>query len=450
MKFTSSLMPHQVTARDWCMETEKSGAIMCLDMGMGKTVVSLSVIVDKPMKTLVVLPLSLVAQWESEITTHTEGMKAAIHHGTKRHSIPMMGMVEVADVVLTTYNTVLSDFKTSRYGFYDNFARVIVDEAHKLKTQNSGMFKSFYSVFSKTPNKVLLTGTPVCNSETDLISLFMILNCTEYNSKSIWKGLSLDEKLSKLSDAKSKHMLVMKLEDTLPGMLPGMHIENKDNDINRNSDNYEMVHTNQLPIDGVLAKIIKLRQCANDARLMKFEDSVIEAEVGDKVEMIREIVQGIPTADKIVVFSQWKEMLEIISGHIDMPCVMFHGKMNKAAKDDAIQKFKEDANIKILYITIRAGSVGLNLKIANHAILVEPYFNAAEEEQAMRRVYRIGQKKPVKIYRLNMSNTVEVWMNQLKTIKTKIANKILNNEGTIDDLKKAIEHRDALFGQFVR
>lgn len=129
-------------------------------------------------------------------------------------------------------------------------------------------------------------------------------------------------------------------------------------------------------------------------------------------------------------------MLELIQSALpDIPSLIYTGKLSTAEKESVIEKFNTDDSIRVLYITLKAGSVGLNLNIANNAIIVEPYFNRAEEDQAMTRIYRIGQTRDVKIYKLDISNSIEQWMKSLQRRKSKISDKILNNTGTIVEIE---------------
>jgi SNF2 family DNA or RNA helicase len=215
---------------------------------------------------------------------------------------------------------------------------------------------------------------------------------------------------------------------------------------------YDDILTGRIPTEYKIQKIIKLRQCANEAKLIKYEEGAeveVITEMSDKLRMIQDIIRDIPEGEKVVIFSQWLEMLKLLQSNIDETSVIYHGKMKKHEKDQVIEDFKKDPEIKLLFITLKAGSVGLNLNIANNAILVEPYFNAAEENQAMTRVFRIGQTKDVKVYKLQMSNSVENWMKQLQQIKTKITDMVLDGVGSADDIKAEMENKIKMSARFI-
>jgi non-specific serine/threonine protein kinase len=450
-------MPHQVSAEKWCLEEENDGCILAMEMGLGKTVVSLSVMVKKPIKTLIVMPLSLLSQWEMEIETHTKGFKVAVHHGLARMKKENIKSIEDADIVLTTYNTIWSDFKKDIKDIYDDFERVIIDEVHKLRTRKSKMHIAIREMFYNVENKIFLTGTPVCNGINDIIALFQLLNHTPYNQPSFWKSADLAQKVKIVIELRKKHVLHMKVADTIPDKLPKLEIMDVSSDFERKKQHgmYDGILTGRIATGYKIQKIIKLRQCANEAKLLKFdkdsEFASLDIELSDKLRMVNTILEKIPSGEKIVIFSQWLEMLKILQANITdtRQSVIYHGKMKKEEKDDAIKEFKTNPEIQILFITLKAGSVGLNLNIANNAILVEPYFNAAEENQAMTRIFRIGQTKDVKIYKLQMENTIENWMKQLQQIKRKVTDIIMDDKGTAQDIEKEMDNKKLMSSKYI-
>ena len=425
---------------------------MALDMGVGKTVISLSVLVERPMRTLVVMPLSLLSQWESEVTKHTCGLTVAVHHGNRRTSLVSMNNTTSADVVLTTYHTILTDMQCDRASFYGGFMRIIVDEAHKLRTAKSKTHIAVASIFRKTQYKMLLTGTPICNSHEDMVSLFCLLNHRPFNNRSYWKGMDDEGKIVEMMDLRKKHVLYMRAEDYISGQLPCLQVLDVEQCFNKANQAgvYKDVLTDTIHTSTKVHKILRLRQCSNDVRLLKVEDKKYCAdEMSDKVSMVQHIVNGVPKGEKIIIFSEWLGMLKLLYLSVEAESLLYHGSLSKVNKDELINNFKTDANINVLFMTLKAGSVGLNLTEASHAILVEPYFNASEENQAMGRIYRIGQKRDVKIYKLRISNTVENWMRQLQRVKTKVADIVLREDGRMDELSSEMVEKTRMFDMFV-
>lgn len=449
LTFKPTLMPHQTEAKVWCLKKEKGGCLLALVMGAGKSIVSLAVMVERPMKTLLVLPLSLLAQWEAEITTHTTGFTVAVHHGVKRMSKENQEKMQNADVVLTTYNTIWSDYKNQRPEIYDTFERVIIDEAHKLRERKSKMHIAVSEVFSDVEHKILLTGTPIANGMQDLISMFYLMNHTPYNDPKHWSGMTLEDKAEQVLELRKDYVLYKTAEETIADKLPQISIMNSSMGFQNptNSGIYDNVLNGHIPTDYLIQKIIKLRQCANDVKLLKDEN--IANEISDKLAMTKEIIKNLPAGEKVVIFSQWLGMLEILHDNIEEKSVIYHGNLKKEDKNALINAFKTDDSIRIMYITLKAGSVGLNLTVANHAIICEPYFNAAEENQAISRVFRIGQTKHVMVHKLQISNSVESWLKQLQKVKSKMTDLILNDIGNVKELQEDVADKKSMFDQFI-
>ena len=458
--FLATLMPHQEKAKAWTLAEEKGGCLLCCGMGLGKTLITLSVMVERPKKTLVVLPLSLLSQWEAEIGKHTSGFVLAIHHGDKRAKAPAIKKFAEADVVLTTYNTVWTDYKNGNTGAYAEIERVVFDEAHKLRSHQSNMYKGTRAMFAGVPFKVLLTGTPVCNRMQDIVSLFSLLGREPMNDPSYWKSMSLEEKAEKVVEFRKKVVLYMKTEDTIGDKLPDLKVIDHDIRFEKDGqqDVYEKVLDGSIASKNKLQKILKLRQCANEAKLLVKKGVGKEAvragassELSDKVNLVKRIVGDLPAGDKIVIFSQWLGMLELLRDTVADAgsSLLYHGRMKKEDKDEVVRQFETDPEKRVLFITLKAGSVGLNLNVANHAIMVEPYFNAAEENQAMTRVFRIGQTKPVVVHRIRVSDTVEDWMKQIQKIKGKTAEMILCGKGDVVEIQDAIAEKGGMFEKLV-
>ena len=449
--FQGTLRPHQEKSLEWVLKKENKGCVLSLEMGLGKTIVSIAVVVTNPIKTLVIVPLSIMTQWESEFEKFSTGLTVMIYHGVNRKNL--IDDIDDADVVITTYNTFVSDLKNENTEHYDLFERVIVDEAHKMKNRKSMMHMSFVELFSDVKNKILLTGTPICNSEHDLISLFLLLNRRPYNDLEYWKGTNKDLVFEELQKLRRRYMLIMLAEKTIPNELPELTIENVIVPF-KMAPEQEKVYNRvlRMPTEGrgkMLQKISKLRLCVNDNKLIKIDDNVT-SELAEKIAVVTKIIESTPKDEKIIIFSSWLKMLNILNDEISEDCMLFHGSLRKEEKDAILLNFKKPRTARILLITIRSGSVGLNLNIANNCIIVEPYWAKTEEDQAIKRLYRMGQEKPVKVYKIMISNTIENWMTKLQEGKTKIVNKILFGKGNTQDIEECFAAKDEMFNQFVK
>lgn len=437
----ATLMPHQEEGVKWCLEREEVGCILADDMGLGKTVTSCTILVSNFVRTIIIVPLALLSQWASEIGRHTSGISVSIYHGGKRELMP-------SDVVLTTTHTIISDFKKGDAEKYSCFDRVIIDEAHKLKNYATHGHMMISTIFHRTMYKLLLTGTPICNSINDLISLIILLNRSPYNDLEYWKGLSVSEKLDEITDIK-KELLLHRTKDTiLKETLPSINISSVKIPLGK-----KKVYRNiaDMSFGCKLLKILRMRQALNYVGLINLEELDLShrTEINEKIIQVREILDNVPTGDKVVVFSQWACMLDILALANPESHLMYTGKVNMAEKTKVLEEFKTNPDIKVLYITLKCGGCGLNLNVANHAIIVEPYFNIAEEKQAVDRIYRIGQEKQVFVHKLSVSSSIESWMKQLQNTKLSVSNMILKNTGTSEDVMENMDKTSKMFQFFV-
>jgi SNF2 family DNA or RNA helicase len=437
MELTATLLPHQVIGRDWCLEREEGGCVLADDMGLGKTVTSIAVMCAAAARTLIVLPLALVAQWKKEIAKHASGAGVVEYTGAKRRGLIGSEAWEMADVVLTTYGTILSDFKKGKleYLVEGRFGRLILDEAHKVKNFKKGKTHVALRKICRDgdiPRRLFLTGTPICNSETDLISL-----------------LKLTRRRGRLDDLAREFVLYRTKEELLADKLPPISVVDVGRPLDegsRQSHYHKWARTN---LGGMpLLEILRMRQSADDTRLLPEEfreeadeeehevevedDSEKEADAGSasissaKIAELRDIIARIPAGDKVVIFSQWVKMLECAKAVLGCEsALMYHGGMTAREKARAVELFEDDEEKRFMLVSLKAGGFGLNLCMANHVVILEPYFTYADEKQAIDRVFRIGQTKPVFVHKLWAEGSIENWVRDLQERKRLLAVQLL-------------------------
>ncbi len=453
MTLHASLFPHQQEAVPWLCANEVLGCILADDMGLGKTVMCCALLCKEPMiRTVVVAPASLQDQWIQEIELHTS---LSVAKYTGKADMP----IEV-DVVVTSYNRVLSDFANGNRDRYAFAGRVVIDEAHRLKNRRSATSLAIKAVFGDPMvRKVLLTGTPICNEVDDMVSLLLQTNRTPYNDyKTFWFRMPKKNKRDVLMEVREQFLLRRTKETELGHLLPQLTI----NTIKlRTNTSVRAIHEWCKDMDDVrLVQILRMRQTVNHASLLQQaevidDETLISLEVerhalAQKLDMIVKIVKDVPVDEKMVIFSQWMGMLKMVQQHTQERFLIYHGGMTMSEKTMAIQLFKHDPTVKGLIISLRAGGCGLNLVEANHAIIAEPYWNHSEEKQAIDRIYRIGQVKPVYVYRMLMHGTVENWMNMKQQKKKRIADKMVDNVGDLEEVERDAEKEARLFHEIVR
>lgn len=441
---TATLLSHQEEALEWCLMREKGGCILADDMGLGKTVTTCAVMCARVVPTLIIAPLALLDQWKSEIEKHANGLMPMIYQGAKRI---FPAMVIDTTVVITNPETVLSDFKKGRVNAYTQFERIVLDEAHVFRNPKSKIFLAMKEIFSEHEcNKILLTGTPVCNKSEDLITMITLLNLDPYSNTCFWDCLSIEDKITHLQEIRKNYMLRRTKEDILGSKLPKKEIITVPINLEE-SEMYlqEYTQLKQQHIKPVILKIMRLRQCVNDISLISDEYDEISA----KLQYIKKTIASLPAGDKIVIFSQWTTMLHHIQKYIaSEETLMYHGKMTTEEKNNALTRFKTDPSARVMLMSLRSGSCGLNLCVANHVVIVEPYFNAAEEKQAIDRVYRIGQTKDVYVHKLYVPNTVESWIHGIQSYKDCVCDSILDDQPVSTIAEKKNSKKES-FDKFV-
>lgn len=440
MKLLAQLLPHQIIGKQWLLEHEDGGCILSDDMGLGKTVTTIATLCQVQAKTLIIVPLALIHQWNAEIAKHSSGFHVCIYIGTPeiRKKMLYTGALEEADIVITTYGSMVRDLKNAQWQCPDGyiragFQRIVIDEAHKLKNSESKSCEAIKILLNQLDitKRIFLTGTPICNKKDDLETLFSLT--THYPNKKF-------NTVEDLTQAANIHVLRRTKEQVLKSYLPNIITQDIERPIVKDSpqDKYYSWIQDVKGLGGVLVKILRKRQCANDTKLVPH--SVVEDmpsiedikgdELGLKLFTLLNLLKNVPKNEKVVIFSQWRSMLNLISRVLTIYSwkhAMYHGLLSTDERTKIIDDWKRDIESRIILVSLKAGGYGLNLVEANHVIVVEPYWNYADEKQAIDRVYRIGQTKDVYVYKLWSKGTIEDYMRDLQEDKKELAEEILGN-----------------------
>lgn len=444
MRFSSaiSLYPHQEEAIEWmleCSDREPFGGILAHDMGLGKTIDILYYISnqdeDEIGSNLIVVPTNLVQQWTDEFMTYVEDVEE--NDFASYTSKNRVRNVRDFRVVVTTYDTLISDYKRGDYSILGhNWTRIFLDEAHEIR--NTKTIRNRVIMRLDGESKWCMTGTPIWNSSSDLLSLKKFI-CPS------------DPSLV------TKDCIHIRTKDIL--VLPEYTQNNIECVFNREQMiAYKTLEKRILKqsLTGLgkkklLGNIIRLRRlCNHTDGEISGEKTIGNWGKNSKFKEINKILSDIPTGEKIVIFSTWTTSLFCIkkkleeAGRFDIS--MFHGEMTMDQRQISLKNFKEGSN-DILLITVKCGGVGLNLVCANHVVMFEPQYSPFSEKQAIDRVYRIGQRKSVFVYRLYMRNTIEHWMNSIKDVKSVI--KRIELDESNEDTSEFLEQKVKAFQKYV-
>jgi SNF2 family DNA or RNA helicase len=429
-------------------------------MGLGKTIQALTLMLkikkeqgSKP--SLVVAPTSVLPNWEREIEKFTPELKVVTWHGADRRE--NVEQLKGADLVLTSYALIRRDLDELRAVGYRT---VILDEAQNIKNADSATAQACKSIGAD--HKIALTGTPLENRLTELWSLFDFLmpgflgNAESFHDRyehpiTVQGELETRERLKKRIHPFILRRLKTEVAKDLPpktevvtwvDMDPGqqaLYKEVLEESKRKVYESIDKVGFNRSRIS-ILSALMKLRQVCCDPRLLKLPPGTAlppSAKLERFAELVDELVKE---GHRALVFSQFTEMLEILTGQADekkLPYMYLDGRTkDRMAKVDA---FNAPDGPPVFFISLKAGGTGLNLTAADYVIHYDPWWNPAVEDQATDRTHRIGQTRAVFSYKLITRGTVEEKILGLQQRKRELAAGVL---GTDQDVGKALTERD--------
>ncbi|GHV26561.1 hypothetical protein FACS1894167_00070 [Synergistales bacterium] len=445
--FLASLRPYQQAGLNWLgmMRTLGFGSLLADDMGLGKTVQILALIEHlrknnaQRVKTLLVIPASLLSNWIHETDKFAPGLKYAVIHADKRAF-----RIDDADLFITTYGMAvrLESLKEAEWDL------IVLDEAQAIKNSGTKQTKAIKAL--KSASKIAMTGTPIENRLADLWSIFDFLNKGLLGSAKEFadfaKGLKGDiTGYSRLREIVSPFVLRrLKTDKSVISDLPDK-IEVKA---------FTELTKKQVVLYGALVKDIEsaLRDASGIARkglvlasIMKFkqicnhpdqylgQNSFDEAHSG-KFEKLSEICETIAEKrERVLVFTQFKEMTAPIADHLTTVFgrggLILHGGTPVKKRGELVERFNGSDYVPFMVLSLKAGGVGLNLTAANHVIHFDRWWNPAVENQATDRAFRIGQQKNVLVHKFITIGTIEEKIDRMIESKQKMASDIIASSG---------------------
>lgn len=446
--FGGELRPYQRAGFNWMrfLNEYRLGGCLADDMGLGKTVQTLALLQSVHQNhdvgtSLLVMPTSLIYNWEKEAERFTPGLKILNYTGVKRIKDPKRFVNY--DLVITSYGLIRQDIDLLA-DFHFNY--IILDESQVIKNPDSNISKCVKDLNSSY--KLILTGTPIENTTMDLWSQMTFLNPGLLGGKTFFRNQFQLPIEKKNDEEKTK-----KLYTIIKPFLLRRHKSQVATDLPEKIENvryctmseaqeeaYEKVKSayrdkimQEIETGGIgksqfmiLQGLTKLRQIANHPYLAD-EDYT---EDSGKLEDISYMLENaINKNHKILVFSQFVKHLKIVSGYLEERKIKY-SYLDGSTKDrqKEVENFQDDESIKVFLISLKAGGLGLNLTKAEYVFLLDPWWNPAIEAQAIDRAHRIGQKNKVFTYRFITKNTVEEKILQLQQSKQKLADDLITTE----------------------
>lgn len=468
-----NMRQYQAEGLNWLNFLQTAGLGGCLadDMGLGKTIQTLALLqhnkenIVPPLRndisedltlfkntetlltSLIIVPASLIYNWENEIRRFTPGMKVISYKGNQRKKAT--SYFPDFDIILSSYHTIRQDIDLiSKFKFH----YIILDESQVIKNPASMLYKTVSRLNSDY--KLVLTGTPVENSLTDLWTQLNFVNPGLLGDLSFFRR-EFAKPIEKLGDD-AKEMKLRKIirpfilrrtKDMVARDLPPVteqtvfcdmtdeqnKLYEEEKSSVRNSILKSIASTGiEKSAIVVLQGLMKLRQLSNHP-VMAYDDYASGS--GKFETVLQDMESVISEGHKILVFSSFVKHLDLYAEELKKKRIGF-AKLTGAStnREKIVNSFQNDPENKIFLISLKAGGVGLNLTAADYVFILDPWWNPATEMQAMNRAHRIGQDKSVFVYRYITSNSIEEKITRLQEKKSKLADTFISSNNPLKDI----------------
>ena len=464
---------YQSEGLNWLVFLQSAGLGGCLadDMGLGKTIQTLALLqhnreqhkhgitvnksdqlslfgVDEGRLTsLIIVPASLIYNWENEIKRFVPGMRVCSHKGISRTK--NTNRFSDYDIILSSYHTIRQDIDFINTF---HFHYIILDESQVIKNPGSALYRTVTRL--RSTYKLVLTGTPVENSLTDLWSQLNFVNPDllgdiaffrrEY-AKPIEKSGD-DEKEFNLRKI-IKPFILRRTKQMVAGDLPPMteqtvFCEMTEEQFRLYEEEKSAVRNSilrSIETDGVekssiivLQGLMRLRQISNHP-VMTFEEY---GSGSGKFETVMQDIDSVTSeGHKILVFSSFVKHLNLYAEALNIKKIRYSILTGSSTnREKIVNSFQDDDQNKVFLISLKAGGTGLNLTAADYVFILDPWWNPASEMQAMNRAHRIGQDKSVFIYRYITTESIEEKIVRLQEKKSKLADTFITSNNPLKDI----------------
>lgn len=450
-ELNARLRTYQKQGVSWLnfLDDHRFGGCLADDMGLGKTVQIIAFILllrkKRPSMThLLVVPTSLVFSWLHELKKFAPSIRVLTHYGPDRAGNTRK--FAEYELIITTYGTLLSDI-----GFLKRFSfdYVFADESQHIKNPDSLRHQA--ACLLRARNRIAITGTPLENNTFDLYGQLgfacpgllgnrqyfrevYALPIDQFGDRK--RAAELQQKIRPFILRRTKQQVADELPEKTEIVLRcSMHpAQQRLYDlVEREFREYICSKTNEeLPKSSVhiLKGLTRLRQVCNAPLLLNDEE--VHVKESGKMDLLLEQLTDKAPRHKILVFSQFVSMLNLVRKELDQRGIGY-SYLTGATRDRGrvVSAFQSEPEKRIFLISLKAGGTGLNLTQADYVYLIDPWWNPAVENQAIDRVYRIGQKKHVVAVRLICEGSIEEKIMQLQESKKELFDKLISKDSLL-------------------
>ncbi len=464
--FTGELRPYQKAGLDWLHFLHQYGFGGCLadDMGLGKTIQVLVLLQSLREQgklqgpSLLVVPKSLLVNWQRETARFTPALRILEYTDNTRAKEPEL--FKDYDLILTTYGIMLRDVELLSQTRFDY---AILDESQNIKNPLAKSARAARTL--DAAHRLVLTGTPVENNTFELWSQFAFLNPgllgnMEYFKREFSGPIERhqDENAAQLLRRLIYPFILRRTKEAVAPELPALtervvyvDMEPAQRKVyQRTRDYYRQLLLGMIEEQGlddtrmkILEGLLRLRQASIHPALL---EPTYRGEA-PKFEMLLDTLQTLQSeGHKALIFSQFVEVLTLLRKQLDAQKISYAYLDGQTRHRQAqVDQFQEDPKIPFFLISLKAGGLGLNLTAADYVIHLDPWWNPAVEQQASDRAHRIGQDKPVFVYKLITRDSVEEKILTLQERKQQLVEQLISAEGgffkaiTVEDVKALFE-----------
>ncbi len=447
----AELRPYQREGVSWLafLREHRLGGVLADDMGLGKTLQVLAALADVHLSdgaaaqgpSLVVAPTSVLHNWAREAARFTPRLRVVVHHGPRRQA-----KFDDVDLVITSYALLRLDAELLGQ---QTWCYAVLDEAQAIKNPASHVARVARGL--NAAFRLAMTGTPLENRLGELWSLFSFVMPGFFGPrKAFARRFEIPIERQRNSDAmdelrlRIRPFLLRRLKSEVAADLPPRQVTVLRCELSQpERELYERVRETYRTsvLEGgpgrdaggqslhVLEALTRLRQACCHPSLLPFDEAG-PVVASAKLDLLMDKLDSLSgRGHRSLVFSQWPSLLKIVRRHIAQRgwrCLYLDGATRN--RDALVTSFSQPEAPPIFLISVRAGGTGLNLTAADCVFHLDPWWNPAVEDQATDRAHRIGQDKPVLVYRLIAADTVEEKVLELQQRKRSLAQAALDGE----------------------
>jgi len=467
------LRDYQKEGLRWLVFLQENNLGGCLadDMGLGKTIQTLALLqynremhnkkdtgqkaedqllppsAIKRKTSLLIVPASLIYNWENEINKFTPSLKTYSYRGNQRKKSTRY--FSGYDIILSSYHTIRQDIDlVSEFDFH----YIILDESQLIKNPASQLYKAISRL--RSAHKLVLSGTPVENSLTDLWTQLNFVNTGLLGNLSYFKreftspiekdrSVEKEERLAKLIRPFILRRTKEEVAADLPPVMENTVYCDMTEDQNKKYEEEKSIVRNSILENAlkigeeksaliILQGLMKLRQISNHPVLA---DPDYISDSGKFENVMHDIDAVITEGHKILVFSSFVRHLDLFAREFDARSLkysMLTGSSSNRGK--IVEDFKKDRDKNIFLISLKAGGVGLNLTAADYVFILDPWWNPSAELQALSRAHRIGQDKNVFVKRYISTNSIEEKIVRLQKKKSGLAETFISTNNPLKEI----------------